>query len=155
MDKLFFDESLILLDLKATTKEEVLSTMGQHLLDLGLVKETFISAILRRESEFPTGLPTEGIPVAIPHTDSEHVIRNAISVAVLKRSVPFVIMGTENETVPVKIIFLLALKNAETQLNFLQKLVSLLKEQEILRNIANEKNKKKIRKILVKKLGLF
>ena len=44
----------------------------------GYVKESYTSAILEREKQFPTGLKTPGINIAMPHTYPEHVIKPAI-----------------------------------------------------------------------------
>ena len=92
MSELFFNESVILLDVEGDNKEEVLATIGNNLVERGLVKESFVPAIIKREGEFATGLPTAGVSVAIPHTDVEHVNKKTISVAVLKNPVDFVIM---------------------------------------------------------------
>ncbi len=82
------NEATILLNVEANSKEDVLEQMGQNLVELGRVKESFISAITAREDEYPTGLPTAGVAVAIPHTDVEHVREKTISIATLKKS-PF------------------------------------------------------------------
>lgn len=45
----YLDESLILTDLEVTDKEELLKMMGTNLMEKGLVKESFIKAIIERE----------------------------------------------------------------------------------------------------------
>jgi len=70
---IYLDESLILTDLEVTDKEELLKMMGTNLMEKGLVKESFIKAIIEREKNYATGLPTKSVSVAIPHTDPEHV----------------------------------------------------------------------------------
>lgn len=78
------NEATILLNVEASSKEDVLDQMGKNLVELGRVKESFIAAITAREDEYPTGLPTAGVAVAIPHTDVEHVREKTISIATLK-----------------------------------------------------------------------
>src|SRR5699024_7034869 len=141
MSKVFFDEPVILLDVEASSREEALKVVGGNLVDQGLVKESFIQAILNREAEFATGLPTAGVSVAIPHTDVEHVNQKAISVAVLKDPVDFVIMGDETETTPVKIIFMLAMDEADSQLSLLQKLMQTFQDEDTLKFIASQTSK--------------
>ncbi|GIO27006.1 PTS sugar transporter subunit IIA [Ornithinibacillus bavariensis] len=154
MSDLIFDESVILLDVEADTKESVLEIVAKNLVDKGLVKESFIPAILKRESEFATGLPTAGVSVAIPHTDVEHVNQKTISVAVLKQPVDFVIMGDDQETTPVQIIFMLAMNEAHSQLTLLQKLMQIFQDEQTLTTIANETSKTNIKKLLEEKLDL-
>jgi galactitol PTS system EIIA component len=153
MSELYFDESVILLDVEGDSKEEILEVIAQNLVDKGLVKESFIPAIIKREKEFATGLPTAGVSVAIPHTDVEHVIRKSISVAVLKKPVDFVIMGDDSETTPVQLIFMLAMDEAHSQLLLLQKLMQLFQDEEVLKFLVNQKNKTEIKSILEEKLN--
>jgi len=149
---MFFEESVILLNVEATTKEEVLEKVGQNLVKNDLVKPSFIPAIIKRESEFPTGLPTAGVSVAIPHTDVEHVNQKTISVAVLKKPVDFAIMGDNSATTPVQIVFMLAMDEAHSQLSLLQKLMQVFQEEETLKYIVNQTNKASIKQLLEEKL---
>lgn len=47
---------------------------------------------------FPTGLPTEPIGIAIPHTDAERVNRGASAVGVLPQPVVFTEMGCDDDS---------------------------------------------------------
>ncbi|MDY0393806.1 PTS sugar transporter subunit IIA [Virgibacillus halophilus] len=152
MSNIYFDESIILLDLKADTKDAVLTAMGKNLVELGLVKESFIDAVIAREEEFATGLPTGSVSVAIPHTDVEHVKKRAISLGVLKNPVAFGVMGEPEETTPVKLVFMLAMDKAHSQLSLLQRLMQIFQDQETLKYIANEENKGNVKALLESKL---
>jgi galactitol PTS system EIIA component len=152
MTNLYFNESIVLLDLEGNTKEDVLSAMAKNLEEKGLVKETFKDAVIAREKEYATGLPTMGVSVAIPHTDSEHVNRKTISIAVLKEPVDFGVMGDPNETTPVKLVFMLAMDQADSQLSLLQKLMQIFQDEKTLQFLANEKDKTKILELLANKL---
>lgn len=153
MSELFFDESIILLDVEGNTKEEVLETIAQNLVDKGLVKESFLPAIIKREGKYATGLPTAGVSVAIPHTDVEHVNRKTVSVAVLKKPVDFVIMGDDSETTPVQLVFMLAMDEAHSQLSLLQKLMEVFQDEEVLKYLVSQKDKTNIKNLLEEKLG--
>lgn len=153
MSEVYFDESIILLDLEGLTKEEVLEAMAANLEEKGLVKDTFKDAVIAREAEYATGLPTAGYSVAIPHTDVEHVNRKAISVAVLKEPVSFGVMGDPEETTPVKLVFMLAMDEADSQLGLLTKLMQIFQDEETLKFLVNGKDKTEIVKLLADKLG--
>lgn len=152
MSNIYLDESIILLNLEGETKEEVLTTMGNNLIEKGLVKETFTDAIIAREAEFATGLPTGGVSVAIPHTDVEHVNRKTISVAVLKDPVAFGVMGDPVETTSVKIVFMLAMDEAHSQLTLLQRLMQIFQDEETLVYLAKENSESNVKALLDSKL---
>ncbi|MCP8631466.1 PTS sugar transporter subunit IIA, partial [Acinetobacter baumannii] len=106
----------IMLNLSATDKESVLSQMSDVLFQNGFVKSTFKDAVIDREKEFATGLPTHLCSVAIPHTDVEHINHRTIGVAVLEKEVPFIEIGTLDQQTEVKIVFMLAMDKVDDQL---------------------------------------
>jgi galactitol PTS system EIIA component len=154
MCELFLDESIILLDVEGETKEEVLKIMADQLVRKGLVKKSFVHAVIQRENQFATGLPTAGVSIAIPHTDKEHVKGKAMSIAVLKKPVDFGVMGEDHQTVPVKIVFMLVMDEADSQLILLQKLTKIFGKKEILEEIVRAEDKTTIKKVMQKELDL-
>lgn len=149
------NESTILLNVEAGTKEEVLRVMGNNLISLGLVKDSFVPAVTAREMEYPTGLPTAGVAVAIPHTDVEHVLRKTISIATLKKPVTFGVMGGDSsESVEVKVVFMLAMEEAHSQLSLLQQLMQLFQDEKKLMTIVNATKKEEVTELLYNNLGL-
>lgn len=152
MDNIYLDESIIHLDMEVETKEEILTVMSNNLIDNKLVKDSFRASIIKRETEFATGLPTGGVSVAIPHTDVEHVNRRSISVAVLKTPVLFGVMGDPVETTPVKVVFMLAMDESDSQLSLLQRLMQIFQDEETLLNLASETSRSNVKRLLENKL---
>ncbi|WP_252311929.1 PTS sugar transporter subunit IIA [Sinobaca sp. H24] len=148
MTKLFFDESVILMEVNGETKEAVLEEMGNNLIQKGLVKDSFVEAVIAREKEFATGLPTAGVAVAIPHTDVEHVNTKTISVGILKKPVAFGIMGEEEETVNVELVFMLAMNETHSQLALLQKLMEIFQNEETLKYLMKETDATRIKETI-------
>lgn len=149
------DESTILLDINATDKESVLKQMSDNLVREGLVKTSFVDAIIARENEYPTGLPTAGVAVAIPHTDVEHVNEKTISIGRLKEPVPFGMMGGDlSEQVQVKVVFMLAMKEAHAQLTLLQQLMQLFQNESKLMQIVNASSKEEVKLLIDDSLEL-
>src|SRR5699024_2253362 len=103
MNTLIFDEDNIQVDLEIEYQYEALTYMANNLYERNLVKESFKQAIISREKEFPTGLPTRPYAVAIPHTDPEHIIKKNISLAVMKEPVNFSVMGDPDTKIPIKL----------------------------------------------------
>lgn len=145
---------LIEICVKTDSREGVLKRLARLLIDNGFVKESYLPAILEREKQFPTGLPTEGVGVAIPHADTEDVIKPGISIATLKEPVIFNVMGSPDEQVDVSIIFMLALSDPNMQLELLQNLVQVLQNKELLLSLTKVKDKSDFINLLKKHMKI-
>lgn len=154
MTQIKIEENLILPKLKGSSKEEILAKMADNLCKHGYVKDSYKDAVIEREKNFATGLPTGSYGVAIPHTDIVHVNQAAISFAFLEETADFVIMGDEAETVPVKLVFMLAMKEQHTQLEMLKKLMGIFQDNEALAYLASEEDKIKTKEFMINKLNL-
>ncbi|WP_416197290.1 MAG: PTS system, galactitol-specific IIA component [Sporanaerobacter sp.] len=139
-------EELIFIDIEAKDREEAIEKMAKELYKREYVKESYINAILDREKVFPTGLPTEEVGVAIPHTDAIHVKKGAMAIGVLKNPVVFQMMGMPEENVNVNIIFMMALDEPKGQIEMLQKLMSIFQDKSILLKMRQAKTKEEIMK---------
>lgn len=119
--------NFINLDLSADSAETALAEIAKFALGLDLVQESWLDAVVKRESEFATGLPT-AIPVAIPHTDSIHVRADGFGFFRLAEPVQFVEMGTTDSLLDVQLIFPLLITNPADQIDLLQGVISLIQE---------------------------
>lgn len=128
-------KDLVFIDYEAKNREDLLSNLCKILMDKGYVKESFLNGILEREKTFPTGLITEGVQVAIPHTDAKHVNHSAILIVKLKKPIIFKEMGGSTEDVKVSLVFMLAIKNPQQQIETLSKLMQIFSDGEILKRI--------------------
>src|ERR1035437_9385608 len=73
----------------------------------GFVRSGFGEALIAREKEYPTGLPTE-IPLAIPHAYPEYIIKSGVGLALLDPPVTFRQMGgEEDQWLSVKLVVLM------------------------------------------------
>ena len=144
------DPGLIFCGLKAKDSEDAIRQLGQALYEKGLVRETFVEAVLEREKEMPTGLPLDEMNAAIPHADIEHVIEPALAIATLDKPVPFRVMVNPNETVDVTLIFLLALNKPHDQIEMLQKVAMVLQDSDLLRDLKRANSAAEIMEILSK-----
>ncbi|MEO1768995.1 PTS sugar transporter subunit IIA [Candidatus Enterococcus ferrettii] len=131
-----------------TDKEMLLKKMSDVLYDHGFVKASYQEAVIEREKNFPTGLPTAGICVAIPHTDSDHVEKEGFLVGVLKQPVTFEIMASNHEYVDVELVFMLAIKEPEQQLVMLQRLIALCQDEKNLHLLKQGKQVDEVEQLL-------
>ena len=70
---MFFNKQVMLFDEDIKTSTEIITALADELKKKKIVKEEFLNHTLDREKNFPTGLATTSLGVAIPHTDSEFV----------------------------------------------------------------------------------
>lgn len=147
-------EDLITFDLEANNYEEVIEKIGNDAYKKGYVKSGFADAVLQREKLYPTALPTNVLKVAIPHPiERDTVKKSAIIVTKLKNPVNFVLMGSDNEMVPVDIVFTLAVNGGQHQLHILQDLVSLFSDENAMEKIKLANSPKKMMNTLIELLS--
>lgn len=145
------DENLIVLNLEAKTSTDVFQKLGGRLIAADYCKESYIQALIEREKDFPTGINMGNVGIAMPHTDKEHVKREGVAIGILKEPVHFFQMGTTDEPVDAKLIFMLAVQNPEEHLVFLQRILMLLQDQEVLKQLLQTKDKKAVIEVIRKK----
>lgn len=144
LNSALLNSSLIHLDVIAENKDDAIKILANSLISNGYAKKSYLEAVLERERVFPTGLPTKGVGVAIPHTDTIHVINPAIALAVLKDPVKFNEMGNPTNEIDVRLVFMLAIKNPDAQLILLQQLIGLFRGAAFLSKLAKARNKQEV-----------
>ena len=152
MSDIAFDQSLILQFEKPMTNTEVLTAMADYLCEKGVVKDTYCQAILDREQNFPTGLFTGGINVAIPHADICHVNEASSCVGVLKEPVSFRTMDEPDNEIEISLVIMLALMEAHGHIDMLKKIIGLIQDQETVKEIVESGDADKIYGIIKKYL---
>jgi PTS system galactitol-specific IIA component len=130
--KLTLSGGLVYIFDEAVTKEDAIRTLASLLHVGGYVKDSFCAAVLAREEVFPTGLPTEPVGVAIPHTDTEHVNKSALAVGILKQPVIFTEMGTDDGLVKVEIITMMAISDPNAVMPVLRDLAMVYQDPDFL-----------------------
>jgi galactitol PTS system EIIA component len=129
------------LGMDAENADEVIRNISGKLLYAGYVRGTFTDAVLARERDIPTGLPLSGkYNAAIPHTDVHHVVKSGIGLATLIRPVVFRNMISPEETVDVRLVFVLALDQPKSQIEMLQEIARVLQEPDIVNALMHTKN---------------
>jgi galactitol PTS system EIIA component len=135
------EPTAIKLNLDVKDSSEVIKTLGNLLFETGYVKASFIEAACMREQQLPTGLPLEGrINAAIPHTDVEHVNKAGLSMATLASPVIFKNMVSPEESVPVQLVFVLALDKPKAQVEMLMEIAKVLQNSTTIEKLMVAKN---------------
>ena len=121
---------LIVLDVEAADCVDAIHKVGARLFEGGYVKDSYIDAVAAREDEFPTGLILEDINIAMPHTSGTHVNKPAVCVAKLKNPVVFGHMGDPDTKVNAELLFMMAIKNPDEQVETLQNVMGVFTNSE-------------------------
>lgn len=151
---LTFTEELVALNLQAPDSEAVISTLADRLAAIGLVSEEYGRQTIEREHHHPTGLPTSPFCIAFPHADADGVHESALAVALLGSPVAFQNMADPDEVLDVYIVFMLANKSPEEQIQTLRELASLFGQPEKLSELRNQSSAEDVTAWLRRELRL-
>lgn len=125
-----FVPSLCLVRPAVASATELLEALAAVALDAGYVRPSFAEALLQRERDHPTGLPT-ATPVAIPHVDAAHVLRPALAAATLDAPVTFREMGSADRTVEVALVVVLLVTDPGAQVATLGRLIAMFQQPDL------------------------
>lgn len=145
--------NLILRDVEAANAEEAIRKVGQRFYDEGFVKDTYIDAVVAREKNYATGLQLADIAVAMPHTDPQHVNRPGVCIAQLKHPVGFEHMGDPDTKVQAEMLFMMAIKNPDEQVELLQKVLGVFQQPEVVAAFRAAKNEDELFEAAQKYIG--
>lgn len=112
------------------------------------VCEKYLDSIIDREKIFPTGLKIGNINIAIPHTDHEYSNVEGIVLSTLKSPLTFKRMDDPDKDVKVDIIIHLFFNTGDKKVEVLQKLMTLVQNQEKLKEILACESENEIRDII-------
>lgn len=132
---LSLDKNLILPHLKVSTQQEVLIKLADLLKKQGKVKDGYKEAIIKREGEYPTGLPSTKPRIAIPHANYKLVNTTTLAIATLEEPVAFRNMENINETLDIQIVMMMAIGTPHGQVEMLQRVVSVIQDEKLRNNI--------------------
>lgn len=138
------NENLIILDADVKTAEDCIRLMGGLFQEHGYVREGYAEAVIKREAEYPTGLPGKVMNIAIPHTNNALVNEAAIGVIIPRGPVEFAMMGMKEEKLSCELIMPLVVKDSKQQLGMLKKMMKIINDGELLQKIRDSKSKAEI-----------
>lgn len=120
-----FKPELVYFDFEAADRVEFFKKLGEDLAKQGYIKDSWYDGITTREKNYPTGLPFETVPVALPHVDPEHLNKPYIAVVKPKTPIVFEGMAGMGGEVHAELIVNLGLtEHAEGQVAVLQSLMN-------------------------------
>lgn len=129
--------------LDATSAIDALEKIATHGYEQGFVEQSWLAAVVEREREFPTGLPTP-IPVAIPHTDSAHVKVDGIGFFRLAHPVSFGEMGSIASNIDVSIIIPLLITDPKNQVDLLMSVINAVQDLDFMNKLMETEDPSEI-----------
>ena len=140
-----YNENTVSLELRGTTKEEVLKEMTDLLYKDGVLtnKEKFLAEINKREANGSTGF---GNGVAIPHAKASVVVKPRVAVGISKKGFEFDSVDGK----PVHLIFMIAAGEGDNDLHLrtLSSLAQSLMDEEYVESLLVSRTKKEIVSLL-------
>jgi galactitol PTS system EIIA component len=146
-------DDLIRVSFSAATWEDVLRRLAADLYAAGRVRAAYEDAVVARERTFPTGLEVNGVGVAIPHADIEHVVAPAVAVATLAAPVAFGEMGNPQSSVQVSVVCMLAIHRADAVVGLLKELVQCFQQPGVLRAAVAASSPEAVRTVFTQSLA--
>lgn len=149
-----FQPELIDLHLKAETEVELFETIAGRLKELGYVNDGYLEGIKKREEIFPTGLITEYLNIALPHSDTQFVERPFIYIARIENPVNVHQMG-DNQKMEVKDFLFLGIKEPSKQVGLLQELMVLFQKQAFVEHFCQASDSKEMFELFREELKIM
>ena len=136
-----------------TERDEVIRLLGRELAAFGMVDDTYGELALERERQYPTGVPTEPMAVAIPHSERSQVYKTGIGVAVLKNSAKFASMDDADRLLDVKVVFMLAVSSDDGHLEMIQDIMEIIQDSQVVDAILTSASTDHIERIMHRELS--
>lgn len=134
--------------IEAASDREIIEKLGNILVEHKNVVPEYIEKVEAAENDLSTGIDLENISIAIPHANNFDLIKKpAIAIGILKKPVQFGSMIVVSETVPVNIVFLLAINNSDEQLAVFARLMKAFQDAAWLKRVYNAKTQNELTNI--------
>lgn len=146
-----FDQNLVRLDTEAKDKTELFQQVAQQLERHGFVNEDYLIGITERENNFPTGLITQHLNIALPHSDPQYIKQPFVYVVRLKEAITVNQMG-DNQAMKVKDFFFLGIKEPSKQVGLLQTFMTLFMDQEFVKRYEESKSETAVHQLFMENI---
>lgn len=129
----------IFLNLHAEKRNALFNTIASRLKSLKYVNDSYLSALEKREDQFPTGLISKYLTIALPHADPINVNKPFLAIAKNYKTIDMRQMGN-NEKIATKYFFFLGITNPSYQVILLKKFVELLRDKNFCDDFKRQKS---------------
>lgn len=142
---------LIQLNVDVNDEVELFHVVAEDLLAKGYVTKDYIQGIIEREKNYPTGLITPYLNIALPHSDVQYINKAFIYVVRLENPIQVRQMG-DNQLMEVKDLFFLGIKEPSKQVGLLSTLMVLFQDEDFVTDYLTLTNTNDVYELLKTKL---
>lgn len=142
---------LIQLNVDVKDEVELFHVVAEDLLAKGYVTKDYIHGIIEREKNYPTGLITPYLNIALPHSDVQYINKAFIYVVRLENPIQVRQMG-DNQLMEVKDLFFLGIKEPSKQVGLLSTLMVLFQDEDFVTDYLTLTNTNDVYELLKTKL---
>lgn len=142
---------LIQLNVDVIDEVELFHVVADDLLAKGFVTKDYIQGIIEREKNYPTGLITPYLNIALPHSDVQYINKAFIYVVRLENPIQVRQMG-DNQLMEVKDLFFLGIKEPSKQVGLLSTLMVLFQDEDFVTDYLDLTNTNDVYDLLKTKL---
>ena len=146
-----FDESLVFLEMEVKDRDDLFDQISNVVESKSMVTDEFRIKIKERENNYPTGLQTESIGIAIPHTDPEHIIQPFVAVVRPTNPISFQRMGMGEGEIGAELVFVLGVKGDGAQVTMLSQLMEMMMDDFAVKELMSCSNNKDLLSIIKRK----
>ena len=145
-----FDRNLVFWDVNASNCTELYQKIAKELEKFNVVEASYFKALTEREKEFPTGLNTQYLPIALPHANPENVKKAFIAVVKTAGKVKMKQMGT-NEDMETNYFFFLGIvkEKQDLQVKLLQRFMQLMNDESFVKSFKKLSKPEEVYEFLV------
>ncbi len=112
--------------------KEALKLLADRFVEEGLADEDYYEQLLKRESDYPTGIVLNALNVALPHCDTSVSKSSQVGFMSLKEPVEFVEMGSDDKKIKASLIFMFTMTKTKDQLDMMMKFMETFKNDELM-----------------------
>lgn len=127
---------LVNIHLDGKNQKELFQNVGEDLYRKNYVTEGYLEGIIDREAKYPTGLATQSLNIALPHSDPEYIKEPFIYIARNNRPIQMLQMG-DNTELKCNYFFFLGIKEPNKQVGLLSKLMELFMDENFIKSLKS------------------
>lgn len=132
---------LININLSVDNQEELFQYIGKELYKKKYVSEGYLKGLVDREANFPTGLATQYLNIALPHSDPEYIHEPFIYIVRNDKPIQMLQMG-DNVELECNYFFFLGINQPTNQVGLLAKLMELFMDEQFVESFKAIDNNK-------------
>lgn len=145
---------LVRLGWEVRDQDDFFDRISAELLQAGYIKDSFRDALVARERKYPTALPTTPEAVAIPHSDTEHIVKPFIASVRLATPIDWREMGNDGVVHPVRFIFVLGFTQEDRHVEVLQLLLQAFQDPAFMERLGGAQTPEEYYRVLSDMSGL-